>query len=160
GGDKTSAADRPAERAGYCSGFRRCAGRDEVGRRSPDPDQEHRGDHAAIDRRRYRRGGHGETPRRAEQPQRVVPDDGDAVSNLAAEIPVRRAARFKFVTLSVVPANAGTHSHRQQLFCALVVNLSFMRTMAAAYGFLRSQERLVGERSPRRKRTWAVFTLA
>jgi hypothetical protein len=46
-------------------------------------------------------------------------------------------------TLSVVPANAGTHSHRQQLFCALVVNLSFPTTMAAAYGFLRSQERRV-----------------
>jgi len=50
-------------------------------------------------------------------------------------------------TLSVVPANAGTHSHRQQLFCALVVNLSFPTTMAAAYGFLRSQERRVRDRS-------------
>ena len=39
-------------------------------------------------------------------------------------------------TVSVVPANAGTHSHRQQLCCALVVNLSFPTTMAAAYGFL------------------------
>jgi hypothetical protein len=34
------------------------------------------------------------------------------------------------------------------LFCALVVNLSFPTTMAAAYGVLRSQERRVRDRSP------------
>jgi hypothetical protein len=51
-------------------------------------------------------------------------------------------------TLSVVPANAGTHSHRLQLFGALVVNWSFPQTMAAAYGVLRSQERRVRDRSP------------
>src|ERR1700736_6035267 len=39
---------------------------------------------------------------------------------------------------SVVPANAGTHNHRPDLSCEVVVVLSFPTTRATEYGSLRS----------------------
>src|SRR5256885_3457521 len=59
---------------------------------------------------------------------------------------VYSALRIESENSSVVPANAGTHSHRPKLFCKVVVTLSFLARTAAAYGSLRSQGRRWSDR--------------
>jgi len=73
GGDKTSAADRQQSVQDYCGDFAGAQPRmKSAGIARPRPET---GDHAAIDRRRHRRGGHGETSSRADSLNAFVPDD-------------------------------------------------------------------------------------